>query len=233
MAPRIGVYEYDSILYETLLDSYFCITNRDLLFALIAQPFHDIKTTIAEGTAGEYVLRERHRRWVENIEENIGVWVPLPTWELLAETSEWIEDSGMADAFYCDAPEWVIFGDDCEIAYDLLDKLPYAVWMDDDLEQVVLKMLELKPDIKDLIVSTRDLFTIYVIRSEKVEPHGINVEHLAHTGFHAFWDLGNAVEEGDYPTYVFEDEFVGDYAKALEEHRKWEEEYDRRRRGAA
>jgi diphthamide synthase (EF-2-diphthine--ammonia ligase) len=233
MTPRIGVYQHDSVLYETLLDAYFYVSNRDLLCALISQPFHNIRVAVAEGTAGEYVLRERHRRWVENVEEHIGVWVPLPSWELLAETSEWIEESGMSDAFFCDMPEWMIFGDDCEIAFDVLDKLPYTVWMDDNLEQVVQSMLQIKPDIRDLIVLTRDLFTVYVIRSEKIEGHGINVEELAHTGFHAFYDLGNAIEAGEYPTYVLDDKTVEIYAEKLEEHRKWEAEYDLRRRNAS
>jgi hypothetical protein len=230
MTPRIGVYEYDSHLFESLFACFYCISNRDLLFSLTAEPFQIIRDGVLSGSAGEYVLREKHRRWTENIEEHIGIWVPLPTFELLCETEEWADECGMADAFYCDMAEWMFFGDDVDIAYGLIEKLPYTVWMNDDIEEVVKQLLALRPDIKDLIVVSRDLFAIYVIRSEKIENHGIEVTDLASTGFHAFSDLANAVEKGDYPSYVFDDKVAEAYANELKFYQEYEEKREERRR---
>ena len=229
MTPRIGVYQHDSCLYDVLCESYHGISNRELLCALVSQPFFEIRKDIAEGNAGDYVLRERHRRWVENVEEHVGLWIPLPDFELIAETGEWCEESGMCDAFFCDSPEWVLFGDDIDVAFDVIDKLPYTVWMDDNLEAVVASVLALNPNAKDLIVSTRDLFAIYVLRSTKVENHGINVEDLAQSGFHAFSDLAHALEPGDYPTYVLDDETVTAWVRELHEQEEWERRYNEQR----
>jgi len=222
MTPRVGVYDTDWLLLETIHESFYGISNRDILIRVIAEPFYDIRRDLEAGGHCRFVLMERHRCWVEAVEERVGAYAPLPSWEELEHNEDWEEASGMCDAFFCDEPEWTIFGDDLEIAYDLADQIPYSAWFDDDLSTILALILQHHPDIEDLIVVTREMHCIYVVRSSKVEKHGTDVDDLAYNGWHAVDHLANATQPGDHLTYVLDDELVETYAGLLE--RVWEEE---------
>jgi hypothetical protein len=91
---------------------------------------------------------------------------------------------------------------------------------------VVREMLRVNPDIKELIVWSRDLLNIYVVRSENIERCGVDVEILSHAGYHALDYLANATEAGDCPTYVLSDDLVKAYAAALAYLQQQEDEWD-------
>lgn len=229
MTPRTGVYPYDEDLACVLSEQFYCISNRDLLHTLIHEPLGKLRDDFHSGKGNEFVLRERFRRWIEVVEEHIGIWAPMPTWELLRDDENWCEEIGMMDAMFCDEAEWIIFGDDIDIAWDTLDKLTYSIWMDDDLERVVKLMLQLKPDIEELIVTTREMDAVYVVRSGKVEGCSIEVTDTMLSGLHMLPDLANCMEPGKHPTYVLPDDVVLAFAEQQRLNQQWEMEYEARK----
>lgn len=211
MLPRIGVYEYDIDLVYVLMEHYHSVSNRHLLHHLITEPFYDIRTKLREGTSNPYILREKHRKWSEYLREHMGEWIDLPSWADI----EGADDTGccfhgidccLCDHLFADGPEWVLYGDDVDLAYDLLDKLHTPLLVDDNVQTVVEKLLETNPEMKDLIVVSDSVEAIYVIRSSQVENCGEVPE--PRTGFHAFANLASGEVKGDVPTYVLNDETI-------------------------
>lgn len=213
MLPRIGVYEYDADLHEALMEGFHAVSNRQLLYHLITQPLYDIRKQFSDGVGNPYILRERHRKWCEYLREHMGEWLDLPSWGELVEG----EDTGccfhgmddcLCDLLFSDGEEWVLFGDDVDLAYDLIDRLHIPLLLTDDVEDVIDKILETNPDVSDLIVLAHNTGTIYVIRSTKVEHCGA----YAPGDTLAFNHIASGEAVGDLPTYVLDDETVEAYA---------------------
>ena len=226
MLPRIGVYEYDVDLHMVLMDCYFTLSNRALLHHLITEPLFAIRDLAKKPKSNPYILRERLRKWTEYINDQMGFWLPLPTWEELLDSEDSEDgcfgpDCCLCECIYGDGAEWELFGDDVDLAYDLIDRLHTPLLMSDDVVTVITKMLESNPEMTDLVVVSYDLNAIYVLRSPKVEP--CSGEPPTLTGFHAFDDLADGQAAGEVPAYVLDDQVVEAYIELQrqdEERRK-------------
>ena len=227
--PCIGAYPLDSALRETLMESCVGVSNRMLLGLIVESPLREIEYSLSKGSNNEYVLREKHRQWLETIDEHVGVWVPTPEFDDLRDPN-WSEQLGFDETFHSGEDEWIIWGDDSELAYEIIDKLPYHVWMTDTLQDVVDAMLAVKPNVMDLLVSDHDAQVLYVIRSTLVENHGTaGLEDMTSSGCHAFADIADATQRGDTPCFVLDESMSLAYARAVEQERLWREEYLARR----
>ncbi len=220
--PRIGVYSFDYDLLSALLESEWGVCNRMLLHHLICQPIWAMRQDYIEGKGNPYIIRERFRKWCDQLEKDLGGWVPLPSWEDLVE-DEW--ECGLDDFLYSDASEWILFGDNVDIAIDMVEELYDHIVMGDDADDVVNLILARDPGIKELMLYAKDLDAIYVIRSDNVENCSIDLDDIGN-GLHAFSDLGNGEREGVYPTYVLPDDIVEHVAaiRAEDEKRRLERE---------
>lgn len=221
MRPRIGVYPYDSDLHYVLMESYCAVTNRMLLHELVTAPLYDIRATFQEGGANPYILREKYRKWVEYLEDNLTFGT-----DYIPDFDDLVTDNGkdccfhgiescLCDCLFSDQEEWVLFGDDVELAFNLIDRLHEPLLVSDDVHAVIEKILEAHPDMKELILLSFDLDAIYVIRSPRTE--NCPDVGLAPRGFHAFDNLGDATETGDHPTYVLPADVVAAYLEVARE----------------
>lgn len=228
--PYIGAYPLDYVLRDTLANNCAGVSNRMLLSLIIEAPYNEIQYSIKEGSSNEYVLREKHRQWTETIEEHIGIWIATPEFDDLRDEN-WTEMIGFYETFFNSGDdEWVLWGDDSELVYDIIDKVPLYVWMTDTLQDVVDAMLQINPNVSDLLVSDHDAGSLYVIRSSLVENHGTaGLEDLTSSGCHAFGDIANATQPGNTPCFVLDESMSLAYARAVEQDRLWREEYLARR----
>jgi hypothetical protein len=210
MLPRIGVYEYDVDLHSALLECYCRVSNRMLLHHLVTEPLYELRDQAQKPSSNPYILREKLRKWTEYINETVGMWLPLPSWNELVTSDNrdgcFLCDECLCECLYNDGCEWEMFGDDVDLAYDLIDRLHTPLLMSDDVHTVVEKVLEANPEMKDLVVVSLELSAIYVVRSTKVEPCSGEVPSM--TGFHAFEDLAFGQANGPVPAYVLDEDVI-------------------------
>lgn len=214
MRPRIGVYEYDVDLHSVLLELYCYVSNRMLMHHLVTEPIYSLQKQAENPDSNPYILRERLRKWKEYLHDQVGVWLPLPSWdELIAnEFSEQCVLCGeWMDCSCTSGSEWEIYGDDVDIAFDIVQRLHTPLLMSDDMSAVVDKMLETNPEMRDLIIVASDLNAIYVVRSPQVESCSECVPPM--TGFHAFEYLADGQSKGETPTYVLENDVIEAFAE--------------------
>tara|TARA_R110002126_G_scaffold52672_16_gene143004 strand:+ start:2093 stop:2755 length:663 start_codon:yes stop_codon:yes gene_type:complete len=210
--PRIGVYplEENDLLWF-LLEYVPAISNTDLLHHIIMDPLFDIREAFKEKTANPYVLREKHRRWCEQIDDRVGL-MPMPTWQDIISDEYW-NDCDVCSYLYETDADWYILGDDNGIVHNVLDEIYDEITLGASAEVVIRKVL-LSPSnthCSDLMLASRHLDRLYVIRSKKVE--GCADVLTSHDGYHAFSDIGDALKDGHHDTYVMPDELIKDFSE--------------------
>ena len=206
MSPRFGVYPFDEDLYYYLLEAYDFVDNRRLLHDILLEPFLQIKKELDAGNTNPYILRERFRRTTTRAYKDVGPWFPLPEWENI-QHDDWLEDCDLGDWVYEASPEWTLFGEGAYEAYEILEELYDDVTQGCSASEIVRKILELGGT-TDLILASVELDRIYVVRSSKVM--SCSDVNDSHTGFHAFEHIGDALVDGSYPTYTFDDAFINE-----------------------
>lgn len=210
---RIGVYPLweDDLLW--FIQEHFCVvSNLELLHDLIMNPLLAIRREHREGKANPYVLRERHRKWVKTVNDRVGL-PNIPSWEdVVSEGHPFGDyDCDVCDYLFSLEPDWFLCGDSADLVYTVADREPLrSLTMLDSAQDVVRKMVEAVgcEGITDLMLAAPQLDRLYVVKSNRVELCG---DVHPHSGYHAFENIADALEEGDYPTYVFSRALAEDF----------------------
>jgi hypothetical protein len=215
--PRVGVYSYDSDLHWTLIEYLDGVSNRHLLHEGILAPVYQMVEDFKQGTLHPYIIREKHRRWAEIVKEQFGIWLEVPEWECIHD--QMIEGNGFHECDIChwlyeEEPEWVLYGDDVDISYNLLEKFTLDLFADDDVRVVIDALLNMVPDLAELYLWSRSYNAIYIIRSRAVEGCA-PVEEKDWRTLAGLSPMGDCEVAGDIPTYVLPQDIVMAWVKEV------------------
>lgn len=221
MSPSIGMYPFEMSLRWALEEHYDLVSNRDLIFQLISAPLESLRERFLAGKDNPYLLREKHRRWVEDVREDVGSWISLPSWEDVTSArpgpcSQCYSGTCWCDELHCDMPEWFVYGTDVDIVYELASR--GVLSMSDDVTSLLRMALQARPEMTDLLVAFPDVDELYVIRSENVE--GCAPEECA-VALRGLGDVSDGLQYGSSPTYVLDNVVVRQW---IENRKDLEEE---------
>jgi len=208
--PRVGIYPlWENDLMWFFQEHYPAVSNRELLHDVLLDPIIKIRDGIWNKEGHPYILRERHRKWCNQVGERI--YLTLPTWEQTISQEFWEhDDCPLCVELFQDMAEWCLFGDDADAVYRVLEQLYDSLTMEGTARAVVGAILA-SPEgdsISELYVADSEDGHLYVIRSPRVEPCGDFPQ--AHPGL----NVADALIDGPHETYVLPE-------KTLEELSKW------------
>ena len=208
--PRVGIYPlWEDDLMWFFQENYPAVSNRELLHDVLIDPIIQIRDKVWNKEGHPYILRERHRKWCNQVAERI--YLTLPTWEQTISENYWKnEDCLLCQELFQDQCEWCLFGDDAEVVYQVLDQLYDSLTVEGTAQAVVDAILAHPAGQKltELYVGDMEDGLLYVIKSPRIELCG------AMAGAHPTLEVADALVDGPHDTYVLPE-------KTLEEMSKW------------
>ena len=202
MPPLIGVYPlWEHDLFYFLGEFYPHVGNTQLLKELVVNCLHSLVPK--EGT-NLYIAKERYRAFGKRIEDAMSV--GLPPWE------EFMEDGNprwepimeeLEGLLFSREPDWLLFGDDPDILYSILDSSLGQLDISQGAGDVVTEVLTATgaENIEEVYLAVPSDNRLYVFKSPQTGPRRTLCVDQS-------WDapklpLGDASgPEGDYLTWV-------------------------------
>ncbi|HSG28391.1 MAG TPA: hypothetical protein VLA34_07910 [Candidatus Krumholzibacterium sp.] len=209
--PRVGVYPlWENDLLWFFLEHYPAVSNRELLHDVIMNPLYEIRQQFKENKGHPYILREKHRKWCNQIEARVGD-VPMPTWNEMMDDQYWEDDCPLCSMLFEEHAEWYLFGDDHEIVYSIINSIYDSITLEGTAQEVVNQILAApgSENITELFVAAHDDDRLYVIRSNRTSACAEIIELQGDVR----GAVADALQDGPHETYVLPEDTLTELSK--------------------